>query len=300
MTHTVQKPEWQMLTSSFEGYAKLKAQKDETLLRFVFALLKEDVVALRQFLDQGFVVNQVLRKSRIANSTINRFLDRLGCPEGVTPLAIAAVNDQVPVLEFLLFEAYADPGLSFAPGYDAAWLANERGKQDAYLLLMNAGAAVDRRLPSTHETRLINAVKRSDLFTVRDLLSRRANVNLFDKDGRTALHHNFSKSPYAETDEQIGRLLLQYGGDPNAVDHHQVPAYAFLSDELQARLLTGFDLKAANTTEDILALIKHPHEAPEVAVELEDDLTPVKPAPGEPDIPQIKRTRNQSKMRPLI
>lgn len=297
MSHTVTQGEWKLMHRSFEGHRDWERQKQERLMRLILSIIKNDMDAVKKMIvDNNFVVDQALVEQDDGGSlTTSRILEQIDIPHSVTPLGIAAAHNQVGMLKLLLQEGQASPGMLFSKGKDAAWIAMEKGSWDAYLILMERGVSVDHRLPGVRETRLINAVKRSDLPTVRDLLARRSDVKFYDAEGRTALHHNFAISPYEDVDVQIGRLLIEYGGDPNAVDKKGIPAHAFVDGVEKEALLQKHRL--TQIAEETLAEMER--EA-ELEAQADEDFTPVRPEdPTDPGLPQLHKMQKKVKMKPL-
>lgn len=300
MSHTVTQGEWKLLQRSFEGRMDWERKKQEQLLRLVLSIIKNDLDAVKKLIvDTDFVVDQALveQDGNGGSLTASRILEQLNVSHSITPLGIAAINNQVGMLRLLLQEGQASPGMLFAKGRDAAWMAMERGSWDAYLILMERGVAPDHRLPGTRETRLINAVIRSDLPSVRDLLARRADVKSYDSDGRTALHHNFSKIPYEDVDVQIGRLLIEYGGDPNTVDKKGIPAHAFVDGMEKEALLQKHRL--TQIAEETLVEMEQERLAAIDAI-VEEDITPTRPEdPTDPGLPQLHKMQKKVKLKPM-
>lgn len=298
MSHTVTQGEWKILQRSFEGRMEWERQKQENLVKLMLCILKNDLENLRKMLvENQMVVDQTLVDADGEGSSItgSRLLEQMNIAHSVTPLGVAAINNQVAVLRLLLQEGQASPGMLFSKGRDAAWVAMERGSWDAYLMLMDRGVLVDHRLPGTRETRLINAVKRSDLPTVRDLLARRADVSAYDVEGRTALHHNFAKNPYEDVDVQIGRLLIEYGGDPNAVDKKGIPAHAFVDGMEKEALLQKHRL--TQVAEETLEALAKEQQTIDATLE---DVNPIRPEdPTDPGLPQLHRMQKKVKLKPI-
>ena len=300
MSHAVSQGEWKLISRSFEGRLEWERERQGKLLRLCLAVFKNDMDRVRTLMNEdGLVMDMSLVDdlSQGGSVTSQRFIDDLGVAASITPLGVAASQNQVAMLNLLLQEGQASPGQLFGRGRDAAWIAMERGSWDAYLILMGRGAIVDLRLPETRETRLINAVIRSDLPSVRDLLARRADVRLYDRDGRTALHHNFAKEPYEDVDVQIGRMLIEYGGDPNAIDKKGIPAHAFAEGYEKEALLQKHRL--TQIAEEATREIERERQMA-IEAELEEDITPTRPEdPTDPGTPQIHRMQKKVKLKPM-
>jgi len=88
--------------------------------------------------------------------------------------------------------------------------------------------------------KLHEAVRAGDVEAVKRLLAT-SDVNAVDREGRTPLHYAYRG--------EIGRMLIEHGADPRAVDRYGVPAWAYIlahGDAEAVRLISAF-------VDDILA-----------------------------------------------
>ncbi len=226
MSRAISMDEWQMTVRTSEAKSSWDRKQTELLTDLIDAVEKGEKDVVAKLIREGAPVNDALSNE-------------------MTPLAMAALTNNIEMIEYL-YRAGADIGRRFANGKDAAWVAMESFKFEAFYLLMSMGASLSIRLTDTKETRLIAATKNSDVRSVIFLIKKKANPNDYDEEGKTALHYNLAKNPYEEDDAQIARLLLEEGCDPNTVDIDDVPAHEFAESEYAKTILHGYNLVRAS------------------------------------------------------
>ena len=203
MSHLMSHMEWKLTIDSVEGRARWKQSQESMVLALILAVRSGDITGVEDFLRKGVSVNQVLKQQR-------------------TALGAAASQNNLGMIDLLL-KNRATVGIRFDRGRDAAWVSMERGHIEAFESLINAGASLSLRINEEgNYTRLIEAVRRSNVSAVRFLAYKKANLDERDEWGRTALHHNFSKDPYMPEDVEIARILLDMGGNPELEDQDGV------------------------------------------------------------------------------
>lgn len=163
----------------------------------------------------------------------------------ISALGAAAHEGNIAIMD-ILFRNRAVINQSFSGGMDAGWLAMENHKYEAFDWLVSKGLNLNNRLIETSETRLISAVKNSDLRMVSRLLQLRVNPQDSDIEGRTALHYNLAKNPFEIDDLKIGELLLAENCDPNRQDKHGLSSHAYIKDDQAFTLLNSYELDKVN------------------------------------------------------
>jgi ankyrin repeat protein len=126
---------------------------------------------------------------------------------GKTPVALAAMNGNGPILDALV-KAGGNPNGSSANGLTMLMLA-ARASTAATRALVDGGAVVNARDPNTAETALMWATKARNAETVRVLIRAGADLNVRDNERRTALVIARSSG-----DAAIVQLLLAGGAAP--------------------------------------------------------------------------------------
>lgn len=215
--------EYLLRIRSIESKAATDRENKSILEELIKKIQKNDKMAVISLLENGAAVNDVFE-------------------EQISPLGVAAAEGNIEIIN-ILRENGAVLSIRFDGGRDAAWLAMDNYKYEAFDLLLNMGAKVNIRLRDTSETRLIAAVRNSDLRSVKRLVDKGANVNDFDKERKTALHYNLAINPYEADDMEIGRILLYSGCNPNERDIDDVPAHEYAISDNAKTLIAGYELE---------------------------------------------------------
>lgn len=128
----------------------------------------------------------------------------------VTPLYLAVVSDQLPLVQMLL-KYKADPNDRQID--NQAILFFSLNKTNILETLLNAGAKVDPVSPDEEQWTPLGAVARQNLSpaAAEILLKHGANPNVVNRNGVTPLHF----AAYALADPKIFELLLNAGANPN-------------------------------------------------------------------------------------
>lgn len=220
---TISDSEYLLRIRSIESKAAADRETKTILEELINQIQKDDKLAVQSLIDSGAPVNDVFE-------------------DQISPLGVAAAEGNVDMIK-ILRDSGAVLSIRFDGGKDAAWLAMENSKYQAFDTLIDMGAKINIRLRDTSETRLIAAVKNSDLRIVKRLVDRKINVNDFDIERKTALHYNLAKDPYEVDDMEIGRILLYSGCNPNERDIDDVPAHEYAITDNAKTLLAGYELE---------------------------------------------------------
>lgn len=260
----------------------------QRLFRLAQALNAQNLDMAQRFVNDGAPVDEPLlfdeKDGAVPNarSVLPSCLvpeDDAVCPPPITLLGMAATTDDIDRIAWLLKQGSGPDMLMPKTGKDAAWLAMEHNALAAYTQLMSQGLSPSLRLSDgSRRTRLIAATLCRAQAVVHDLIQRKVDLNAYDAQGRTALHHNLVQDPYTDDDLSIARLLLDKGANPNIEDNNGIPAHALAKSEIQQALMTGFRL--AQITDEARRKLNEKPVDP-------DALDPA----SDPGIPQVRRPR---------
>ncbi|MGD9888172.1 MAG: ankyrin repeat domain-containing protein [Halothiobacillaceae bacterium] len=129
-----------------------------------------------------------------------------------TPLMMAVDNRHLAVAEYLLQHG-ADIQLDNKYGYTPMMQAVMRNDPKMVNMLLDKGAKIDQKNFYTELTPLMMAVDNGSMEMVELLIARKANLNLQDERGRSALMH-----ATATHQTKIAQRLLQAGADATIKD----------------------------------------------------------------------------------
>lgn len=286
--------EWNRIASSVDGHLQYTQSQQQRLFRLFQALRGNDLKEARALVLDGAPLDLPLILDSTAGGPPRaeqfRF-EELDAVTEVTPLGWAAGKGFMDQVKWLL-QHDASPMSLFSGGRDAAWLAMDMGQVDILDLLIKQGAMVNHRLyESKNSTRLIAAVRPLDPNPdiVRCLLEHKANAQYFDETGRTALHYNFEKDPYTPNDVEIGRMLIEWGGNPAAVDKQNIRVADLAHTDYQYALLRQHGLEKSLPSPAETVYDAAP-AGPEVAPSDDfDHRNIVRPEAGDPGIPQLNK-----------
>ena len=136
---------------------------------------------------------------------------------GASPLQLAALYGQNPVVVNALLAAGADPNLPDDAGFTPLHAAGESSASLAVVeALLAAGADVQAQ--NIHGTTPLHSAigVQSDVAVLKALLDAGANPNVPNEKGRTALH---TASSYSQ-DPAVIETLLDAGGNPKVRDSY--------------------------------------------------------------------------------
>ncbi len=187
----VRNGELSRLEKLLEGGADPNCVHDD-VLAMQLAVMSDELKAARTLVRHGAAVNR-------------RSPDDLG----YAPLHIAASLGNIGMAEMLLRNGAA-PDVRDGSGQTPLLVAATAGHDEMMSLLMERGADVNATV-GEGESLLMATISSRDAETAKRLLASGANPG--SESGRTALHVAARAG-----DVELVRLLLQHGGDPNAVD----------------------------------------------------------------------------------
>ncbi|MBE9117549.1 ankyrin repeat domain-containing protein [Lusitaniella coriacea LEGE 07157] len=172
------------------------------------AIAREDIELIKNLINKGANVNAVNRET------------------GETSLMLAAYTGNLQLVKILLEAGALANAVNRETGETALVFAAQRGHKDIfeYLLPLTTdlqqkqyaeaelprGLLLKARRDDPLLSSLIAAVVRGEIQTIRELIVKGANINVFDENGETPLY--ISVSNYAI---DVARVLLELGADPN-------------------------------------------------------------------------------------
>lgn len=278
------------MADALDGSVRHGHSQQQRLFRLFQAMRANDLDQAQDLLDAGAPIDLPLQLSEAAGGPPRAEQFRFHeLPElaSLTVLGYAAGRGEYDHVIWLL-QRMASVSAPFSGGRDAAWLAMEMGQVDIMSSLLDKGASIGLRVKDGKDTtRLIAATRAGNLQAVEALLQRKARPNAYDAVGRTALHYNFEKDPYTDADLQIGRLLIDWGGNPAAMDQagtlpadlaHCDPQYALLRAH-------GLERRLRQADPDVV----EPESQPEAEPDGFDPKDIVRPSPDDPGTPQLNR-----------
>lgn len=213
--------EWEKTLDSYEGHKKIKDEQEELLTSLIAAVHHSDKNMVDKLIREGAPLNMSLHGA-------------------ITPLGAAVENNDIIMTRHLVRRGAVLSSKYGEKGIDAAWYAMLNDYTEIFEFLMEQGAKLILRSNEGNETRLISATKSSNIGAVTFLLNKKVKINEYDALGRTALHYNLMKEPYTPIDVQIGKMLLEFGGNPNAEDNDGIPAHAMANEREKEVLLEGY------------------------------------------------------------
>lgn len=243
---------WETMQSIHAAQRQEGRIQQQALFRLFEALEQEDDTLLKRVIDLGIAIDApLLKKGEISHPGAFRFFPEEYPVDVITASGWAAWRGDVRTLQ-RLHDLGADFLLPSAGGRDALWLAALGRNLDSLDFLTkhipdyagpgfwNARASGGKR-----RTRLMEAVMARNVDAVAGIVGHHGlDMMAVDKDGRTALHLNFLQAPYTDEDQQIGRMLIDYGAPAGAEDHEGVSPAALAETPEQQALITAARLNA--------------------------------------------------------
>jgi hypothetical protein len=225
MRHTAMRLEaWKFLTESWDRAARERERLEKAALIFFEDIARDDWLACSRLIERGCSPNMALGQR--------------------TPAMAAAENGAINALK-LLASAGANLGAQDEQGRDAIHFAVQTRSDEALGFLLGKGAR-PKRLFADHSTALIAAARGSYVQGVRLLVANdKHSVDQYDRMGRTALWHVLSKPDPTDADNEIAKILMGNGANPNLSDLEGVSARDASASEASKSLLERHDIDAA-------------------------------------------------------
>lgn len=290
MSRQISTTEWDRMVNSIDGRHQHHNSQQQRLFRLFQAMRADDLDSAQELIDAGAPLDLPLQLTEQSGGPPRAEQFRFEEVPSLTSLTIlgyAAGRGEEDHVIWLL-KRLAGVSSPFSGGRDPAWLAMEMGQTGVLELLLDRGALVDWRIKDKNTpTRLIAAAQLSNLEAVQALLSKKARVSAYDSIGRTALHYNFEKDPYTDVDLRIGRLLIDWGGIPGAMDQQGTTVADLAHAEPQYALLRahGLERKLKVVEPDIPDVVE-PEVSPD---EPFDPKKIIRPSADDPGLPQLNK-----------
>lgn len=215
---------WKFLTQSWDR-AEVEQKRQEKAARIFFDdIERDDWVACSKLIERGCSPNMSLGQK--------------------TASMVAAECGSMNTLR-LLASTGANLGAQDEKGRDAVFWAVQTRANDIVDFLLARGPRL-KRLFNDNSTALIEAAKGSYVHGVRALVAYEpAWVDLYDRMGRTALWHVLSKTTLTDADNEIARILMGAGANPDMGDLEGVSAREASQSENAKSLIERHDLEAS-------------------------------------------------------
>lgn len=219
---------WKFLTKSWDAAERDRQQQERAALVFFESIERNDWSACSKLIERGCSANMALGQK--------------------TALMAAAEHGALETLR-LLVSTGANLGAQDETGRDALFWALESRRDDLLDFLLAQGVR-PKRLFGDNSTALIHAAKNSYVHGVRSLVLYDKNlVNQYDRMGRTALWHVLSKTDLSDEDNEIARILMDEGADPDLLDIEGISARQSAQAESAQSLIERHDLSQAMDAE---------------------------------------------------
>lgn len=212
---------WKFLSQSWDRANQEQARLEKATSIFFEDIMRDDWQSCTKLIERGCSPNMALGKK--------------------TAIMVAAEHGAINSLR-LLATTGASLGAQDEQGRDALFWSIETRSDEAVDFLISQGARA-KRLFDDYSTPLIAAAKSSYVHGVRALVHYDKNlVNLFDRMGRTALWHVLSKPDMTDDDNQIARILMDAGANPDMPDLEGVTAREAATSDAGQSLVERHDL----------------------------------------------------------
>lgn len=194
---------WKFLTESWDRSSKERERLEKATLIFFEDISRDDWFACSKLIERGCSPNMALGQK--------------------TAIMVAAENGAIHALR-LLSSTGGNLGAQDEQGRDALFWAVEARSDDIIDFLVEQRVR-PKRLFNDNSTPLIASAKSSYVHGVRALVYYDKNlVNMYDRMGRTALWHVLSKPDMTDDDNEIARILMDAGAEPDMADLDGVSA----------------------------------------------------------------------------
>ena len=239
----MRKQVWDYLSRSWDNAEKDRARSEAAALELFEACSRDEWAIVQRLIEDG------------CNPNI-----RLGRRTALMQCCESGSRDCAK----LLLALGADYSAQDEIGRDALFCCMDSFSDACVDLILSKRPKI-KRLYDDNSTALIAATKLSYVHGVRQLVKYAPQaVNLYDRTGRTALWHVLSKPNPTDDDNEIARILLDAGADPDMPD------------------LDGVAPRQAAGSENALAQV----ERHDIGVGMDHDAEPEAP---QPEAPKQKR-----------
>lgn len=212
---------WKFLTQSWDRSAQERERLENATVIFFDDIQRDDWVACSKLMERGCSPNMALGRK--------------------TAVMVAAENAAINTLR-LLVSTGGNLGAQDEHGRDALFWGVETRSNDVVDFLLSQRIR-PKRLANDLSTPLIEAAKRSYVHGVRALVQYdKKQVNLYDRMGRTALWHVLSKPEMTDDDNEIARILMGSGANPDMTDLEGVSPRDAAQSEIGQSMLERHDI----------------------------------------------------------
>lgn len=214
---------WNFLTKSWDRADRERERLEKATQIFFEDIMRDDWMGCSKLIDRGCSPNMALGQK--------------------TAAMVAAEHSSINCLR-LLTSTGANLGAQDEQGRDALFWAVETRSNDSIDFLLAQGVR-PKRMRDDNSTPLIAAAKNSYVHGVRALVYYdRSLVNLYDRMGRTALWHVLSKEEMSDDDNEIARILMDQGANPDMADLEGITARESAMSESGKSLVERHDIEA--------------------------------------------------------
>lgn len=213
----MQRKYWEHLSKTWDHSDQERLQRENTASIFFETIMRDDVDELLLLIRRGCSPNLILGQR--------------------TSLMIAAEYGSQECLSILL-RLGANLGTQDENGYDALFWSIKSQSNACIDLILSQPQYRYKRLPTDNSTALIFAAKTSYVHGVRSIVNHDPKqVFLVDRRGQSALWHVLSKAELSDADNEIARILMDQGADPDLADLAGItPREAAITSDAQSAL----------------------------------------------------------------
>ena len=212
---------WKFLTQSWDRADRERERLEKATHTFFEDIMRDNWEGCTKLIERGCSVNMALGQK--------------------TAVMVAAEYSAINTLR-LLVSTGANIGAQDEQGRDALFWAIETRSDEAVDFLLSRNAR-PKRLFNDNSTPLIAAAKSSYVYGVRALVEHDQKlINMYDRMGRTALWHVLSKEDMTDDDNEIARILMDKGANPDLADLEGVTARESAMSESGRSLIERQDI----------------------------------------------------------